>query len=69
VIYEGYSNSSYDFNVFCICMDGLWRDLAGVTMWNKSKALPMIAFIALFIIAIQLSGFCFLDQSVDWLSI
>ena len=38
-------------------------------MWNKSKALPMIAFVALFIIAMQLSGFCFLDPSVDWLSL
>jgi len=38
-------------------------------MIGQSKGVTVIAFVALSIIAMQLSGFCFLDPSADWLSI
>ena len=38
-------------------------------MLRQSKEVLFITFVALFIIAMQLSGFCFLDPSVDWLSL
>ena len=38
-------------------------------MLGQSARSLIITSIALFIIAIQLSGFCFFDPSVDWLSI
>ena len=41
----------------------------GGVMIGQSKGVTVITFVALFIIAMQLSGFCFLDPSVDWLLI
>ena len=38
-------------------------------MLGQSKGVTVITFVALFIIAMQLSGFCFLDPNTDWLSI
>jgi len=38
-------------------------------MLGQSKGVTVITFVALFIIAMQLSGFCFLDPNTDWLSL